>query len=110
MRRHVRRQDPLPCQPQRLDDVHHLSIVMNTAPFTRSQIFALLWMTVVIAYLFGGPRNCGPAPTPIAFAVIGATLFSLIVLGKRFPWFGLFLLMLLSELMRGGRRRRWWGA
>jgi hypothetical protein len=80
---------------------------MNTAPFTRSQIFAVLWMVLVGCYLFGGPRNYGPVPTPIAFLTVGATIFSLWTLGKRFPMFGLFLLMLISSLMSGGRRRRW---
>ena len=82
---------------------------MNTAPFTRSQIFSLIWMAIVIAYLFGGPRGWGPAPTPIAFAIVGATVFSLATLGKRFPLFGLFLLMMISSLLRGGGRgrRRW---
>jgi hypothetical protein len=36
-----------------------------------------------------------------------AGIFSLIVLGKRYPMFGLFLLMVISSLMSGGRRRRW---
>ena len=65
-------------------------------------------MAVVVAYLFGGPRGHGPAPTPIAFLIVGATIFSLFTLGKRFPLFGLFLLALLSACMSGGRGRRRW--
>jgi hypothetical protein len=36
-----------------------------------------------------------------------AMIFSLVILGKRFPLFGLFLLMMITSLMRRGRRRRW---
>ena len=67
-------------------------------------------MAVVVAYLFGGPRNYGPVPTPVAFLTVGSTVFALIVLGRRFPLFGLFLLGILSSLLSGGRgggHRRW---
>ena len=37
-----------------------------------------------------------------------AAIFSLIVLGKRYPMFGLFLLMMISAAFRGGRRGRRW--
>jgi hypothetical protein len=42
-----------------------------------------------------------------------AGIFSLIVLGMRYPTLGLFLIMVVSSLMGGGRggyyrRRRWW--
>jgi hypothetical protein len=82
---------------------------MNTAPFTRSQIFAVLWMALIVAYLFTGPRNFGPVPVQLSWLIIGATIFSLIVLGKRFPLFGLFLIiMITSAFSRGGRGRRRW--
>jgi hypothetical protein len=80
---------------------------MNTEPFTKSVIFSLFWMAIVVAYLFNGPRGFGPVPVEISWLLVLATLFSLIVLGKRFPMFGLFLLMLITSLMSGGRRRRW---
>jgi hypothetical protein len=80
---------------------------MDTRPFTKSQIFSFFWMAIVVAYLFAGPRNYGPVPTPIAFLTVGSTVFSLAVLGKRFPMFGLFLLIMITSLMRGGRRRCW---
>jgi hypothetical protein len=79
---------------------------MNTEPLTKSQIFALLWMVLIGFYLFTGPRNF-TVSTEISFLLVGATIFSLITLGRRFPMFGLFLLMVIASLMRGaaGRRR-----
>jgi hypothetical protein len=65
-------------------------------------------MAVIVAYLFGGPRNYGPVPTPIAFLAVGSTVFALFTLGKRFPMCGLFLLMVISSLVSGGRRGRRW--
>jgi hypothetical protein len=81
---------------------------LDTRPFSKPQIFSLFWMAIVVAYLFGGPRNYGPVPTPIAFMVVGSTVFSLFTLGKRFPLFGLFLLMVIASLFSGGRGRRRW--
>jgi hypothetical protein len=80
---------------------------MDTRPLTKSQIFSLFWMAIFVAYLFAGPRGYGPVPIQLSFLLVGTTIFSLIVLGKRFPMFGLFLLMVITSLMRGGRRRRW---
>jgi hypothetical protein len=40
--------------------------------------------------------------------VINGAAFSLFVLGKRFPLFGLFLIMMMTSLLRGGGRRRRW--
>ena len=76
--------------------------------YAKSQIFSFFWIAIVVAYLFNGPRSYGPVPTPIAFLAVGSTVFSLIVLGRRFPMFGSFLLMLISSLMSGGRGRRRW--
>jgi hypothetical protein len=81
---------------------------MNTEPFTKAQIFSLIWMAVVVAYMFGGPRNYGPVPVQLAWLLVLMTLFSLLTLGKRFPMFGLFMLMVITSLMRGGGRRRRW--
>ena len=63
-------------------------------------------MVLIGFYLFTGPRNF-TVSTEVSGLLVGATIFSLIVLGKRFPMFGLFLLMLITSLMSGGRRRRW---
>jgi hypothetical protein len=80
---------------------------VNFQPLSRSVIFSLIWMALVVAFLFTGPRNTGPFPVSIAWMVVGATVFSLFTLGKRWPWFGLFLIMLIGGLISGGRRRRW---
>ena len=81
---------------------------MNTELLTKSQIFAVLWMLLIGFYLFTGPRNF-TVSTEISFLLVGLTVFALWTLGRRFPMFGLFLLMLISSLMSGGRgrRRRW---
>ena len=53
-----------------------------------------------------------PLPQFLVWPLLGATIFSLFVLGKRFPMFGLFLILLIANLVgsRGGSyyRRRWW--
>ena len=81
---------------------------MDTRPLTKSQIFSVLWMVLIGFYLFTGPRNF-TVSTEISFLLVGLTVFALWTLGRRFPMFGLFLLMLISSLMSGGRgrRRRW---
>ena len=91
-----------------LDGLYDLSIAMDTRPFTRSQIFAVIWMAVVVAYLFGGPRNF-TVSTEVSFLIVTSTIFALVTLGKRFPMFGLFLLMMITAAFRGGGRgrRRW---
>jgi hypothetical protein len=65
-------------------------------------------MAVVIAYLFNGPRGFGPVPVQLSFLLVSATVFSLVVLGKRFPMFGLFLLIMISSAISGGRRGQRW--
>ena len=81
---------------------------MDTRPLTKSQIFSVLWMVLIGFYLFPGPRNF-TVSTEISFLLVGLTVFALWTLGRWFPMFGLFLLMLISSLMSGGRgrRRRW---
>jgi hypothetical protein len=79
---------------------------MNTEPFTKSVIFSLFWMAIIVAYLFNGPRGFGPVPVEVSWLLVGTTIFSLVVLGRRFPMFGLFLLFVILNLMSGGRRRR----
>jgi hypothetical protein len=83
------------------------SVPVDMQPLTKSVIFALLWMTLVGFYLFNGPRGFGPVPVEVSWLLVGTTIFSLVVLGRRFPLFGWFLLVILSGLMSGGRRRRW---
>jgi hypothetical protein len=78
---------------------------MNTEPFTKSQIFSLLWMAIIVAYLFNGPRGFGPVPVELAWLLVGTTVFALFVLGRRFPMFGLFLLIMITSLFSRGRRR-----
>ena len=67
----------------------------------------MLWLVLVIAFLFTGLRG-EPLPAPVVVFGVGATLYALISLGRRFPWFGLFLAMLLANLVGGGRGRRRW--
>jgi hypothetical protein len=66
-------------------------------------------MAVVVAFLFTGPRGGEPFPVQVSFIILALTGFSLVVLGKRFPWFGLFMIMLIGGLLSGltsrGRRR-----
>jgi hypothetical protein len=69
--------------------------------------FSLLWMLLIVLYLFTGPRGFGPVPVAVSWLLIGTTIFSLIVLARRFPLFGYFLVAFVSGLMSGGRRRRW---
>ena len=68
--------------------------------------FCLLWLVGLVYFFITAPAGMSPLPVAAGWVIIGTTLFSLIVLGKRFPMFGLFLLMLITGLMSGGRRRR----
>jgi hypothetical protein len=80
---------------------------MNTEPFTKSVIFSLLWMAIIVAYLFGGPPNYGPVPVELAWLLVSTTIFSFVVLGKRFPTFGYCTIIIVCGLLsglRGGRR------
>jgi MFS superfamily sulfate permease-like transporter len=82
---------------------------MDTSPFTKSQIFCLIWMAIIVAYLFGGPRNYGPVPVELSFLLVGATIFSLVVLGRRFPMFGYCTIVIfvgLLSALTGSRGRR----
>ena len=82
---------------------------MDTRPFTKSQIFSLLWMAIVVAYLFAGTAQLTDQSRLQSHSCSSvATVFSLFTLGRRFPMFGLFLLMVITSLMSGGRGRRRW--
>jgi hypothetical protein len=69
--------------------------------------FASLWLVGLVYYFITSPAGMTPFPVAAGWIIIGTTIFSLIVLGKRFPMFGLFLVIMITSLMRGGRRRRW---
>jgi hypothetical protein len=47
-------------------------------------------------------------PEQVRLYMSFAAIFSLIVLGKRYPGFGVFLFMMISAAFRGGRGRRRW--
>jgi hypothetical protein len=69
--------------------------------------FSLLWVVLIGFWLFTGPRNTGAFPLPIALAVCGATLFSLIVIGRRWPFVGMLMLSFVFGLFGGRGRGRW---
>ena len=69
--------------------------------------FSILWLVGLVYYFVTSPAGMTPLPVAAGWIILGTTIVSLIVLGKRFPTFGLFLLMLITSLMSGGRRRRW---
>ena len=90
----------MPFQSQRLNDIHELPVM------TRVE-FSILWLVGLVYYFVTSPAGMTPLPVAAGWIILGTTIVSLIVLGKRFPMFGLFLLMLITSLMRGGRRRHW---
>ena len=55
--------------------------------------FSLLWLVGLVYFFITAPAGMSPFPVAAGWVIIGTTLFSLIVLGKRFPMFGLFLLI-----------------
>jgi hypothetical protein len=68
-----------------------------------------LWLVLVACWIFAGPRNTAAFPLPVAYAVVGATIASLVVLGRRFPTFGYLVLCFFAGLidMRQPWRGRW---
>jgi hypothetical protein len=68
--------------------------------------FSILWLVGLAYYFVTAPLGMAPFPVAVGWVIIGATIFSLVMLSRRFPLFGWFMLGLLSGLMRG-RRRRW---
>jgi hypothetical protein len=80
---------------------------LHDVPVMTRVEFSLLWLVGLVSYFVTAPAGMTPFPVAVGWVIISVTLFALITLGKRFPLFGLFLLMLISGLMRGGRRRRW---
>ena len=69
--------------------------------------FSILWLVGLVYYFVTAPLGMTPFPVAVGWVIIATTIGSLIVLSRRFPLFGWFMLGLLSGLMRGGRRRRW---
>jgi hypothetical protein len=70
--------------------------------------FSILWLVGLVYYFVTAPAGMTPIPVSMGWVVIGVTIFALWTLGRRFPMFGLFLLMLISTLMSGGRGRARW--
>jgi hypothetical protein len=61
----------------------------------------------VLAYLLLG-HMIADWPETVRLYMGLAGVFALVILGKRFPMFGYFLIvMVCSAFSRGGRRRRW---
>jgi hypothetical protein len=81
-------------------------VPVDTPPLTRSVTFSALWLVGLVYYFVTAPPLT-PFPLWFGWTVILTTIFALIVLGRRFPMFGLFLLIMITSLMRGGRRPRW---
>ena len=67
--------------------------------------FSILWLVGLVYYFVTAPRDMTPFPVAVGWIIIGTTLFALVVLSRRFPLFGWFMLGLLSGLMGGGRHR-----
>lgn len=61
------------------------------------------WLGILGYLMLGHMINDWPEQVRLYMGLAG--IFSLIVLGKRYPMFGLFLLMMISAAFRGGRRR-----
>ena len=56
----------------------------------------MLWLVLLVAFLFTG-MDGKPLPAPVVVFGVGATLFSLVALGRKWPWFGLFLAMVFYD-------------
>jgi hypothetical protein len=71
-----------------------------------------VWLGSFLLYLLF-VNHGQPLPQFLVWPLLGVTIAALVVLGRRFPMFGLFLILLINNLLRGGRgssyyRRRWW--
>ena len=69
--------------------------------------FSILWLVGLVYYFVTAPRGMSPFPVAAGWVIIGTTIFSLVVLGRRFPLFGYFFVALVAGLISGSRRRRW---
>ena len=70
-----------------------------------------VWLGTFMLYILF-VNHGQPLPQFLVWPLLGATIVALVVLGKRFPMFGLFLIILIADLVLGRRgsyyRRRWW--
>ena len=57
-----------------------------------------VWLGFFMLLLISGGQ---PLPQFLVWPMLGASIAALFVLGKRFPMFGLFLILLVNNLMRG---------
>jgi hypothetical protein len=65
------------------------------------------WLGFLAYFLLSAPKDMGPFPVSVAWFCILTSIFALIVLGKRFPMFGLFLIIMITSAFSRGRGRRW---
>jgi hypothetical protein len=59
-----------------------------------------------VYFFVTAPAGMSPFPVAAGWVIIATTIFALGVLSRRFPLFGLFLIIMITSLMSGGRRRR----
>ena len=66
-----------------------------------------VWLGFFMLLLISGGQSL---PQFLVWPMLGASIASLFVLGKRFPMFGLFLILLIANLIgsRGSYYRRRW--
>jgi len=92
----------------------------NNRPLSKTEIFSLIWMAVVVLYILTVPPGVGTTPEGIGWVIVATTIFSIVTLSMRYPIIGLIILLFIQGLMgwRGGygyggyistrrRRRRW---
>lgn len=63
------------------------------------------WLTGLAYFLLTAPKDMAPLPVSVAWFCILTSIFALIVLGKRFPLFGWFLIIMITSAFSRGRRR-----
>jgi hypothetical protein len=81
-------------------------VMVDFQPLSRPVIFSLIWMALLFAYIFHGPRT-GAFPVGIAYAIVFTTIYALVVLSIRFRTFRFILLSFLDGVFHSRRRRRW---
>jgi hypothetical protein len=86
-------------------------------PLSKSELFSLVWMAVVLLYIFTAPRGQASFGEGMAWIIAATTLFSVVVLSIRWPLFGFLVISFIQGLCgwrsypyyyyRSYRRRRW---
>jgi len=87
-------------------------------PLSKSEIFSLVWMAVVLLFIFTAPRDQASFGEGMAWIITATTIFSLVILSMRWPLLGVCIIGFIQGLCgwRGGygyggyiirRRRRW---